>query len=237
MRRRPSNDGAFNDIRSDVPFILLIIFDIMLAVALLWMNPKATPVDPQHNALRVQLEWDFDIANKGDNDIALQRQALLDWTHASLRPGHSRADLDLWVCKLSAPTECVGYNTPNRQTTLFKMDQDDLGWNGRDPKDDRNVEVVTGRRSALPAGTYAVNVHLFSAKGEGFPIKAYVDLVLNEGQPGETRLQQEIDLTADHEEQNVFVFELDKDGKLVPGSLKKGLNSVRIATGNLQFLH
>ena len=232
MRRnnRNGSDETFTDVASDLPFILFVVTLLMLAVAMIWMNPVAVPVDPQENSIRVEVEWDYGLTEREPTTSLDQRRAeLLEREGLTVRPGHSRADVDLWVCQIEPRRECIGYNTPNRQTALFKLDTDDLGWNG-DIKDDRNVEIVTGRRTELPAGTYVVNVHMFSNSGEAFPIVAYVKVLVNEGRPNQVTLERRIEFTYRGEEANAFMFEVDGEGNVVAGSVVQDMDSMCIAT-------
>lgn len=231
MRRKNNTDETFNDVASDLPFILFVVTLLMLAVAMIWMNPVALPVDPQENSLRVEVEWDYGLTERAPASASDQRRLnALEAEGVTLRPGHSAADVDLWVCQIEPKRECIGYNTPNRQTPIFKLDTDDLGWNGRDPKDDVNVEVITGRRSELPAGAYVVNVHLFSPRGEQMPVVAYVKVFINEGRPNQVTLEKRIEFTHRGQEQNAFMFEVDARGSVIPGSVAEGVDSMCIAT-------
>jgi len=231
MRRNNNDDSTFNDVASDLPFILFVVTLLMLAVAMLWMNPVAVPVEPQDNSIRVEVEWDYGLTEREPTSASDQRRIeALEREEETLRPGHSRADIDLWVCQIEPTRECIGYNTPNRQTPLFKLDTDDLGWNGRDAKDDRNVEIVTGRRTELPQGTYVVNVHLYSPRSEQMPVVAYVKVLVNEGRPNQVTLERRIEFTHRGEEQNAFMFEVDSEGNVVAGSVVEGMDSMCIAT-------
>ena len=242
MRRKTDKNDALASVKADLPFILFVFVLLMLAVAIIWMNPEAI-VDPQENALRVEATWDEALPSKASaNDaqssgsgphargVTHSRQRLLDNRGVALRPGHSAADVDLWMCKIGSTRECIGYNTPGRQTTLFKLDSDDLGWKGRDVKDDLNVEIMTARRSHLPAGTYVINVHLFSPKGEQLPIVTNVRVLINEGKPNQVTLERQVELTAYGQEKNAFVFEVNEEGDIVPDSVTEGMDSMCIAT-------
>lgn len=231
MRRKNTNDDTFNDVSSDLPFLLLVVIVLMLVVAMIWMNPKAVPVEPQENSLRVELEWDYGLTERQPTTAQdLKRIQRLEAEGVTLRPGHSAADVDLWVCQIEPKRECIGYNTPNRQTPLFKLDTDDVGWNGTDPKDDVNVEIVTGRRTELPAGTYVINAHLFSPRGEQVPIVAYVKVLINEGRSNQTVLEKRVEFTSWGQERNLYMFKVDENGNVVAGSVVEDMDSMCIAT-------
>ena len=243
MRRKTDKNEALASVNADLPFILFVFVLLMLAVAIIWMNPVATIETPQENALRVEATWDEALPSKDPANNMQQprnrlpfssglasRQKILDRKGVAIRPGHSVADVDLWMCKIGVTRECIGYNTPGRQTALFKLDSDDLGWNRRDVKDDLNVEIMTARRSQLPAGTYVINVHLFSNAGEQLPIVANVRVLVNEGQPNQVTLERKVELTAHGQEKNAFVFEVNEEGDIMPDSVAEGMDSMCIAT-------
>lgn len=231
MRRKINKEEALANVSSDLPFILFVIVLLAFVVAFIWMNPVATLENPQENALRVEATWDEGLPTKNaSNGLGRSRQALLEREDVLLRPGHSAADVDLWMCRIGSTRECIGYNTPGRQTTLFKLDTDDLGWARRDVKNDLNVEIMTTRRSQLPAGTYVINVHLFSLKGEEAPIVANVRVLINEGKPNQVILERRVELAAQRQEKNAFVFEVDEEGEIIPGTIAEGLDSMCIAT-------
>ena len=245
MRRKTDKNDALASVNADLPFVLLVMVLLMLAAAIFWMNPEATVDTPQENALRVEATWDEALPGKGPANNAAQqsrgdprqsrvrpqvRQNLLEREGVALRPGHSAADVDLWMCKVGSARQCIGYNTPGRQTPLFKLDSDDLGWNRRDVKDDLNVEIMTARRSQLPAGTYVINIHLFSLKGEALPIVAKVRVLINEGQPNQVMLERTVTLTDNGQEKNAFVFDVNEEGDVMPDSVTEDMDSMCIAT-------
>ena len=230
MRRKSDKNETLASVNADLPFILFVFVLLMLAVAIIWMNPQATTEAPK-NALRVEATWDEVLVRKASDGIVRQsRQDLLEEENVPLRAGHSAADIDLWMCKIGSTRECIGYSTPGRQTALFKLDSDDLGWNRRNVKDDLNVEIMTARRSQLPAGTYVVNVHLFSSGGEDRPIVVNVRVLINEGKPNQVTLEREVEITALRQEKNAFVFDVNEEGDLMPDSVAEGMDSMCIAT-------
>ena len=121
-------------------------------------------------------------------------------------------DIDLWV---RAPGDrSVGYS--NKSGEVFDLLRDDLG-NRNDPTG-LNYEVAFSR--GLPAGDYAINLHLYRDNQRLRPIQAIVVISLRAGEDGATRelLSETVELRRLGEERTIARFTIDEDGQVVTGS-------------------
>ncbi len=138
-------------------------------------------------------------------------------------PDEINADVDLWV---QAPGDVpVGYS--NAAGTVFNLLRDDLG-NAADLTG-LNYEFSYSR--GVPAGEYAVNVHLYrNHEQRSIPVTIVVSVKSGENVAAKQILTAKLELVRDGEERTVFRFNLDERGRLVPGSvhdLPKPLRSAR----------
>ena len=123
------------------------------------------------------------------------------------------ADVDLWV---QAPGDVpVGYS--NKGGLLFNLLRDDLG--GQSDVTNVNYEVSYSR--GIAAGEYVVNVHLYRDMSGLLPIPVVVSVsVKTSPQVAAKRiLHTKVLLAHQGQELTAFRFELDKNGRLVPGSV------------------
>jgi len=128
-------------------------------------------------------------------------------------PQQLDADVDLWV---EAPGDRpVGYS--NKGGNIFNLLRDDLGH--RSDVSSINYEVSYSR--GVPAGSYTVNVHLYQNLGMKYPVPVKVVISVKRSPQEAARqiLSSDVTLRWDGEEITVFRFDLDKAGKLVPGSV------------------
>ncbi len=128
-------------------------------------------------------------------------------------PDYLDADIDLWV---EAPGDRpVGYS--NKGGRIFNLLRDDLGH--RSDVSKINYEVSYSR--GVPAGSYTVNVHLYQNLGMVYPVPVTVVASVKRSprEAAKQILSSEVSLNWDGEEITVFRFDLDEQGRLVPGSL------------------
>ena len=218
-------DTTTDSVRADLPFLLVIGF--LLLIMLSSMDEET------NNSLKVQAEWDFSLPGKSPaSRLDTYRKQVLSEANVPVRAGHSRADVDLYVARLAPVKECVWF--ASESSASLQLDNDDLGWAGNDPGDDRNVEIASSPRSQLPSGFYAINLHLFDRAAEQVPISVFVDVVINEGRGDEVRVSKEVELTRQGQEVNVLTFEIGEDGGVTPGSVKKSQQTIRLLDSNGQ---
>jgi hypothetical protein len=235
-KRGGQRDDAADVAGADVPWNIILPILVALLVAVVYMTIRTPPIEPEESALYVTSYWDPTIRERDERVPDASRTAVLERERAPLRDGHSRADFDLWVAYIAPDNSCqvVGYPFQMRQTRLLKLDEDDRGWNGSDPKDDINREVVGARTMALPAGTYWVSVHLFSPRGEAIgadnPIVTQLRIVINQGRPEMHSAQWNVPYTRHGQELGVE-FRIDERGNFIPGSMTEPSETIRIATG------
>ena len=123
------------------------------------------------------------------------------------------ADVDLWV---QAPGDVpVGYS--NKGGLLFNLLRDDLG--GQSDVTNVNYEVSYSR--GIESGEYVVNVHLYRDMSNQLPLPVAVSVsVKSSPQVAAKRiLNTKILLKHQGQETTAFRFELDQQGKLIPGSV------------------
>lgn len=239
--RNPRNNPGTSDegtltAMSDLPWAILGPILLAFLLAMLLVNPRVPPVEPQDSALVIFATWDENLSSKPPTSaFDMQRKMLLEREGAPLVSGHSTADVDLWVAYLPANTaescQIVGYPGQLRQSQLLKLDEDDRGWNRRDAKDDLNREVVGARTTVLPAGTYYVNLHLFSIAGEQYPLASKVTVIINQGRPNSRTI--EVDVVFEQggpREVTAIRFDVDSEGNFVAGS-EQGVTYFPIALG------
>jgi hypothetical protein len=142
------------------------------------------------------------------------------------------ADVDLWV---QAPGDVpVGYSNLGGQ--VFNLLRDDIGF--RNDASNLNYENAFSR--SIPAGEYAVNLHMYFNRANVWPVKAKV-LVSTIKPSGISRVSQQIlvsdvALKRQGEEITVFRFKLDDHGDLVPGSVNANPKKLRTdAPGGYHF--
>lgn len=127
-------------------------------------------------------------------------------------PADMNADIDLWV---QGPGDRpVGYS--RKSGTVFNLLRDDLG--KTNDLTDQNYEFAFSR--GIPAGSYTVNVHLYSIRTAAPPIPIRLTVALHA--PGQSRVVidvRSVELVHNGEELTVVRFDLDAQGRVVPGSI------------------
>lgn len=129
-------------------------------------------------------------------------------------------DVDLWVLG-PGEQKAVGYS--NRGGKLFNLLRDDLGTAG----DGLPLNYENSYSRGLPAGDYAVNLHLYSGASN---VSVFVEIRF--GPPGVSAglfLKETIQLSELGQERTVVRFRLDGNGKVVPGSVHKVFVPLRAA--------
>jgi len=138
-------------------------------------------------------------------------------------PDEINADVDLWV---QAPGDVpVGYS--NAGGAVFNLLRDDLGH----MSDLTGLNYEFSYSRGVPAGEYAVNVHLYRNHDRRvIPVTVVVSVKGGVNDSAKQILTTKLELSHEGEERTVFRFNLDERGKLVHGSvhdLPKPLRSVR----------
>lgn len=135
--------------------------------------------------------------------------------------GSGDFDVDLWVTGPGEPRP-IGYS--NRAGKLFNLLRDDLGG----PDTGLNYENAYSR--GIVAGEYIINLHAYRVSV--LPQKVSVEISLNTGKPGKGMTPvatTSLTLTANGQERTALRFKLDKDGKLVAGSMNAVFRPLRAA--------
>lgn len=136
-------------------------------------------------------------------------------------PAEIDADVDLWV---EAPGDrAVGYS--NKGGRLFNLLRDDLGRFLDITK--INYEVAYSR-GVIP-GEYVVNVHLYRQGPEMRPVPITIVASVKKNQTDRLRriATTKLDLTFGGEEKTAFRFSMDRDGRLVTGSINSLFKPLR----------
>jgi hypothetical protein len=132
-------------------------------------------------------------------------------------------DIDMWI---TGPGEKAPVGYSNKSGVLFNLLRDDLG-RSYDPNP-LNYENAYSR--GIVAGEYIVNLHAY--RGVAAPIKIHVEISLNTGKPGKGMTPvatTSVTLATNGQEKTALRFRLDKDGKLVPGSMNNVFRPLRAA--------
>lgn len=137
-------------------------------------------------------------------------------------PDDLDVDVDLWV---QAPDDRpVGYS--NRGGRFFDLLRDDLGF----LQDITNSNIEMAYSRGIPAGEYIVNVHMYRNQVEVWPIhvQVLVSVKADITKAATPILRTAVDLVREDEEQTVFRFVLDKDGKLDRASINHIYKALRV---------
>ncbi len=141
-------------------------------------------------------------------------------------PAELDADVDLWV---QAPGDRpVGYS--NKGGRIFNLLRDDLGRFLDITK--VNYEVAYSR--GIIPGEYIANIHLYRNSSTVSPIKVTIVASVKRSQTDRLRriVTTRLDLTHTGEENTAFRFALDKDGRLVTGSINSLFKPLRTGVKN-----
>jgi len=127
-------------------------------------------------------------------------------------PNEMNVDVDLWV--QGPDSSPVGFW--NQGNDLFNLLRDDLGIEG--DATNQNYEVSYSR--GIRAGEYIVNVHMYGNLKDGMtvPTTAVVS-VRSKYESARQILASTVELTYRNQEETVFRFRLDADGKLIEDSV------------------
>jgi hypothetical protein len=138
-------------------------------------------------------------------------------------PNTLDADVDLWV---QAPGDRpVGYSNTNGK--IFNLLRDDLG--RANDMTDLNYEVAYSR--GMPAGEYAVNVHLYRGiSGVSIPVKVVVSAKKSTTGPAQQLSSTTVELRHNNQELTAMRFRLDDHGSLVTGSMNSLFKALRVAS-------
>ena len=136
-------------------------------------------------------------------------------------PNKIDADVDLWV---EAPgDQPVGYS--NKGGRLFNLLRDDRGWYFE--VSEINYEVAYSR--GIVSGEYIVNVHLYRHEPGFKPVPLTIVASVKQNHTDQLRriAITKLDLSYEGEELTAFRFSLDRDGRLVTGSVNSLFKPLR----------
>ena len=141
-------------------------------------------------------------------------------------PNELAVDVDLWV---QAPADKpVGFF--NQGAKFFNLLRDDRGAEG--DATELNYEVSYSR--GIPTGEYLVNVHMYGPLRAGLTVPVSVVVSTRAPEYGLKQiLNTPVKLTRHNQEETAFSFSLNKEGKLISGSVSKirrRLITSRVAT-------
>jgi hypothetical protein len=127
-------------------------------------------------------------------------------------PNEMNVDVDLWV--QGPESSPVGFW--NQGNDLFNLLRDDLGIEGDATNQNYEVSYSRGIRS----GEYTVNVHMYGNLKDGMTVPATaVVSVRSKYESARQILASTVELTYRNQEETVFRFRLDADGKLIEDSV------------------
>ncbi len=137
-------------------------------------------------------------------------------------PDEMDADVDLWV---QAPGDVpVGYS--NKGGAVFNLLRDDLGHTA----DMTGLNYEFSYSRGVPAGEYAVNVHLYRNHETGtIPVSIVVSVKGSVNESAKQLLATKVTLEREGQELTAFRFRLDDKGRLVSGSVHDLPKSLRTA--------
>jgi hypothetical protein len=134
------------------------------------------------------------------------------------------ADVDLWV---AAPGDRpVGYS--NKSGSVFNLLRDDLG--KVQDITDYNYEVSYSR--GMPPGEYIANVHMYRGINVTYPVEVKVVATLkpNPNEVAQRLLTTTVQLRHENDQVTAFRFRLDKNGRMVAGSMNTLYKDLRTAS-------
>jgi hypothetical protein len=137
-------------------------------------------------------------------------------------------DVDMWVF---GPGEIVPVGYSNKGGTLWNLLRDDLG----DGVDATDINYENSYTRGIIPGEYFVNVHCYRCPILPVP----VDVEVSVKRLGSNGVKTPIEIIAttqvvlhqNGEELTAIRFKLDKDGKLVPGSMNHVFKELRAMAG------
>jgi hypothetical protein len=134
-------------------------------------------------------------------------------------------DVDLW---LWGPEEIVPVGYSNKSGQLWNLLRDDTGTGS----DLSGINYENAYTRGVPAGEYIINVHCYKCGGY-LPVLVKLEVTVKVKPNGAmtTITYTEAELVASKEEITMVRFELDRKGKLVPGSMSHLFESLRDTSG------
>lgn len=137
-------------------------------------------------------------------------------------PDEMDADVDLWV---QAPGDVpVGYS--NKGGAVFNLLRDDLGHTA----DLTGLNYEFSYSRGVPAGEYAVNVHLYrNHESNTIPVSIVVSVKGSVNESAKQLLATKVTLEHEGQELTAFRFRLDDKARLVSGSVHDLPKSLRTA--------
>ncbi len=137
-------------------------------------------------------------------------------------PDEMDADVDLWV---QAPGDVpVGYS--NKGGAVFNLLRDDLGHTA----DLTGLNYEFSYSRGVPAGEYAVNVHLYrNHESSTIPVSIVVSVKGSVNESAKQLLATKVTLEHEGQELTAFRFRLDDKARLVSGSVHDLPKSLRTA--------
>lgn len=141
-------------------------------------------------------------------------------------PAEIDADVDLWV---QAPGDRpVGYS--NKGGRIFNLLRDDLGRF----LDITNVNYEVAYSRGVIPGEYIANIHLYRNSSTVSPVPVTIVASVKKTETDRLRriVTTRLELTHPGEENTAFRFEMDKDGRLVGGSINSLFKPLRSGTKN-----
>ncbi len=135
-------------------------------------------------------------------------------------------DVDLW---LWGPGEVAPVGYSNKSGALWNLLRDDVGTTS----DLSGINYENAYTRGVPAGEYIINVHCYSCS-MALPVLVKLEVMVKVTPNGQmvALAYTEAELVEQREEITMVRFELDREGKLVPGSMSHLFESLRIPSGN-----
>lgn len=136
---------------------------------------------------------------------------------------NGQVDVDLWV---KGPGDAIAVGFSHKSSDLWDLLRDDVG----DVNDPLPLNFENSYSRGTPAGRYWFNLHCFScATRLNVPVQVEISIrryVDGEVQPSETIFTGEF-FIAHRQELTMVSFELDSEGKEIPGSRNNVLKRLK----------
>lgn len=236
-RRHSAHTGGDQSWKMDLPFNVMFVFIITTVLLFFFIKVADVTSVPEYEALKVTTTWDTCLTDNRNGRY----------------PGLSEADVDLHMLGvLKTPDgevrDRIGFNTPDRKTKYFILNQDDKGSSGYITRDSNgqvikedNKEIISSALNELVDGWYFVNLHLYDSDGElnkSGKICNDVEVVIYKGHKNKEKVicdlkyeaRTQAELTIRSQELTVCQFQI-KDGDFVPGSNENIVDYPFIITG------
>ncbi len=130
-------------------------------------------------------------------------------------------DVDLW---LTGPGEIAPVGYAHKSGLLWNLLRDDTGL----ASDMSGINYENAYSRGIPAGEYIINVHCYAC-GAFVPVTVKLEVTAKAKPQGAVvhLVYAEVTLVAQNEELTMVRFKLDKDGKIVPGSMNHLFETLR----------